>query len=655
MAEQTGLTPEKIQELAKQAASRPPATSAKAAPTYQESRLEAEKLLVELGYTKTFDAGVGLKDNYKFKHLIEKFSQENNMAPDTDMGKLVEKMQEKVNESKIQPPSFKATDRGVDKAMPASTTPTAPAVAANPVFDPQVQKAQGYMRMLGITDVEAGGQKKRLVVDGINGTNTQTALTKYNTDNGLAKDASMEDSIRHMEESLKKNGPELQQRMNKVMEQGTDALRSDVRGMQLTMNLLKSETLKVDGINGIMTTAAYNQYSGKNYAVPTAPIAAAAATSADPLGDFIQERGLDKTPSAPAPAARTPQQNASAGTHQIRTEAVPPTVNVENAAGYERPQQQRHEQRYEQRPSQQQRYETTRQNPGYNARDSYNNASGVADLEKTLMRRNDLRSQGYGDAVAKQLVNDHRMDELLRGGMDERAAKTKVNAESRLADLQERGQRGEGQDMQRIIRQMDQQERREAAQTRGTVRQVGQDAGTMIYNGTIFADGSRTVATGGRQAATGLGQVFGEVMGSGPSNPRQVGNAVGTVAGGIAGMAGGTSRDSAAIRQGVGGAVSLGMGVGKLLGLDKIFSSDREQPDMRVIEYQRPTTYSNRLQGSSWEDRTVAPVYQEASSRGMTPADRAQMDYDQAMQRQQQQQQQQPAYNRGPNNSYTGG
>lgn len=489
-------------------------------------------------------------------------------------------------------------------------------------FDQQVQKMQGYMRMLGLTDVEVGGQKKRLVVDGLMGPNTQTALAKYNADNGLAAGASVEDSIRHMEERLKQNGPEIQERLNSIMEQGTDALRSDVRGMQLTLNLIKNESLKVDGINGILTTTAYNQYSNKNYSVPTPRIEVA----------------------TPAPAA---PQSTNAGTYTIPAETVPPTVNVENVAATRQPvpgqPQQRHEQRYEQRPSQQpqQRYETTRQNPVYSAREPYNNASGAEQLQRTMALREEYRMRGYADPVAKQLATNQRVGELMRSGADENSAMRQVRQESQMADQQERAMRT---NQNRNVSNGDREYRQTEAQRRQATAENTRDGKTVA---TVFADmaGLRGQP---RQMATALGGLVGQLGGSllGDSRPssteeRGYGRTANEVGRAVGGNSVGRAAD-VVIRHGGGLFGSLFGGSGQ---------DARSAGDMRVITYpQQPTSgvYGTRSQGS-WDNRQISPDYNTATSYGMSEAQRQQMLYDQAMQ---QNRQQQPEYNRNSNNIY---
>lgn len=543
------------------------------------------------------------------------------MADET--GLTAEKIQEMAKQAASKP----VTTSPSPLAPKPAAAPKADSAPPRPAFDPQVQKLQGYMRMLGITDVEVGGQDKRLLVDGLNGPRTQAALEKYNADNGLAKGASVEDSLRHMEETIRKNAPEMQSRLEGVMKQGSEALRSDVRGMQVTLNLLKNESLKVDGINGILTTTAYNQYSGKNYAVPTAPITAAPA-SADPLGDLIEERGWSKP--APASSGVSSQQPTNEGTYQIRTEPVPPTVNVENVAGYGRPQQPQQPQY--QAPPQQPRYETSRQNPVTSAREPYNTASGVEALEKTLARRRDLESQGYAPQVAKKLTDDHRFMELTtRDGLGERQARQQVNQESRLADMQERSMRQGQQGMDRIIRQMEQQDRREAAENRRIFQQTGRDMGTLGRSGVILAGGSGTQAGAAQQVLSGGASVLGEIFGNSSGNSRQMGTAMGNVVRGGAILGGATGRDAGQLGQAVGAGANLIMGVGKLLGIGG--GNERE---MRVIQYPHQTTYgggySNRSAGS-WESGQITQPYNEASTRGVTEAQRMQIIADYEAQR----------------------
>lgn len=523
------------------------------------------------------------------------------------------------------------TTNALDRLAAVQAANAKGAVPAAPKFDPQIQKAQGYMRMLGLTDVEVDGQKKRLVVDGMNGTNTQTALAKYNTDHGLAKDAGLEVSLRHMEENLKKNGPELQQRLNGIMEQGTGALRSDVRGMQLTMNLLKNESLKVDGINGINTTTAYNKYSGKNYPVPTAPVAATPA-SADPLGDFIKERGLDK----PELAATTTVPVAQPPLVVDGEDPAVSRMKRENAATPAS------------RPVAPQRPEILRQNPVYSLREPYNNASGVEQLNRTLGERAELRAQGYRPEVAKEMVSQTRRMELMNQGMDERTAMQRVNQESRMADLQERSAMRTNRNVyneDRVFRQTEGQRRQaDAENTRD-----GRTAGTILADMGGLRGNERRMAV----AVGGLGaKILGGVLGDDkPSTAQERG--YGRTAREIGSAAGGNTIGRGAevlVRQG-------GNLIGNVLG-----GSDqqdvRRSGSSRVIEYpqQARSSYEAAASGDRWNSNQISGGYNNASSYGVTEAQREQIIAEYQMQQDQAAQTPDNSYNnRNPNNIFTPG
>lgn len=177
---------------------------------------------------------------------------------------------------------------------------------------PDIQKAQGYLRALGITTVEVNGQKTDLAVDGRNGPVTSAALAQYRAENGFNNNDSFDTVLRHMEDRIKQNPPGIQQFMSGTMADGQQANPFNVMAMQLVTNLLAPlvktlsggkidlESLKVDGINGPRTSNAYNGYNAvmnKDAFKPHDPsLPQAGPDGDDPIGAFIAQRGLDGPP-----------------------------------------------------------------------------------------------------------------------------------------------------------------------------------------------------------------------------------------------------------------------------------------------------------------------------------------------------------------------
>ncbi len=149
-------------------------------------------------------------------------------------------------------------------------------------INPDIQKAQGYLRNLGYADVEVEGQKKNLAVDGVEGDITRAALTKFRADNNLPENAPLDATIAKMESAIQANPQQTAQRMQATMAQGANAPRDDISSMQVLLNLvskvfeaLTGKPLKIDGVNGPLTQQSYeaakvNQVA--NAPVTTAPV-----------------------------------------------------------------------------------------------------------------------------------------------------------------------------------------------------------------------------------------------------------------------------------------------------------------------------------------------------------------------------------------------
>lgn len=207
--------------------------------------------------------------------------------------------------------------------------------ASRPGYDPDIEKAQGYMRMFGITEVDVSGQKKELGVDGVNGPVTSAALAKYKADNGLGNEDDFASVLRHMEERAKKNAPDLQERMRQTAAQGPLANPNNVMGMQLILNLLAPiisaltggkinlQQLKIDGVNGTQTTNAFNGYQAAPAVTPKPDAKPAAAPAAPSTGSGAATPTTTAPAAAPArpaaPAVAAPAQPAAPAAPQVDT------------------------------------------------------------------------------------------------------------------------------------------------------------------------------------------------------------------------------------------------------------------------------------------------------------------------------------------------
>lgn len=311
-------------------------------------------------------------------------------------------------------------------------------------IDPDIQKAQGYLRAFGITDIEIDGKKETVKVDGLNSRATSAALAKYRADNGFDNSDNFSTVLGHMEDRIQKNPPGIQQFMSDTMADGQQAGGFNVMAMQLIMNLLAPliqtlsggkinlDQLKIDGINGPKTSNAYNGYdaamNGNAFKPndPAAPVAAQAqAGNADPLGAFIaqQERTADQRFEA---AIRRPSVEPGSrpalrvdGAQDVGADGSYIRASRAYAGDGER---------YQQRPS------------GYGEmRQQYYTASGAEVRDRMLQERAELRETGYAPRDVKNIVRDNRVQELEASGMGRRAALNQANAETRMVDNVERG------------------------------------------------------------------------------------------------------------------------------------------------------------------------------------------------------------------------
>ncbi len=352
-----------------------------------------------------------------------------------------------------------------------------------PGFDPEVQKAQGYLRALGIEEVDVVGKKKPLLVDGKIGPVTNAALAKYRADNGLNKEEGFGTVLQHMEGRVKQNPAQLQQFIGETNAEGPVANPMNVMAMQLVMNLLApiikalsggkidTETLKVDGINGPRTHSALDAYyETQMNKQPTAPVLKAAAPqaapeaakpeavkpaevkpvggkaevssadNADPLGAFAAQ----KVAESEARMAASPAEPAAPPQLQAVEPGRRPTLRVDGATYGEDSAPTRRAQRYEGRPA------TT--GAGY----EFNRASGVEIRDRGLQQRAELRAIGYPEGAIRNILRDERTQELQEQGMDRRSAMSQARMESSMIDNVERQMRRGSQSYDRVLRQEDQ-------------------------------------------------------------------------------------------------------------------------------------------------------------------------------------------------------
>lgn len=470
-----------------------------AEPTYAEQRQKAAQLLIDQKYAGNATDAKALASaggRPAFTRAMNDFQKSYNADPANkdkplqdprDMGKLVGAL-EATTARKAQP----------QPQAPAAAPVTPQAAAQAPKIDPDIQKAQGYMRALGITEVEVDGKKQEVKVDGINSPVTSAALAKYRADNGFDNSDNFSTVLGHMEGRIKQNPPGVQEFMSQTMADGQLAGNFNIMAMQLLLNLLapiiqtltggklNPEQLKIDGINGPRTTNAYNGYdiATNNNALkplepakPSAPASASPPFNADPLGGFAAEKVKESDARMAATPAQPPQPeiHVRPGGATEGIEARPgviPTVIVGGAAEPvvpgSRPALQvdggleagaggssRAYMRsprayagdnglYQQRPT------------GYgDVRQQYNVASGAEVRDRMLQQRAELRAIGYAPSDVKAIVRDERIRELEGSGMNRRAASNLANIETRMVDNVERGSTGAGRDYGRVLQHED--------------------------------------------------------------------------------------------------------------------------------------------------------------------------------------------------------
>lgn len=462
--------------------------------------------------------------------------------------------------------------------------------AAKPAIDPDVQKIQGYMRGLGITEVEVNGKKQSVDVTGRLDPATNAAMAKYKADNNLDNNDSFASVMKHMEDRIKQNPADMQQRLADTAAQGPNANPMNVMAMQLILNLLapimsaltggkiNMEQLKVDGINGPRTSNGYNGYraatsmtakpevkpEAKPEVKPEAKPVSVPNTTA-PKEEIEGKDGKWRPADTPAEAQPTavPAAARPNGTYTERgPDGAPVTVNP---ADYERPRTPRYEEPAAREP--------------LRVTTAYNRASGLDQVNRMLDARNELERQGYAPALAKQEVNRWRTEELMNSGMTERQAKTQAGYESRMADRQERyesrsagrqqtydtrAQNDYDRDVRRAIKEAERAEKREARAEEREIRQSQRDWNDIARSGVTLGGGSSREASAAGRLAGGIAGIAGRMMSDGDSSgtsareAKQFSRDTSDIARGAAIIGGSSSREANALGKLVGGVSSIG-------------------------------------------------------------------------------------------------
>lgn len=564
-----------------------------------------------------------------------------------DMDKLTSALRDHADrQAALRNPASPAPDlrnnendaRRLDRAAVATAPATPGAAAGGAAFDPEVQKAQGYLRALGVDDADVNGQKQVLKVDGIQGPITNAALSKYRTDHGLDNNASLAQTLQHMEERIQKNPAQIGQFVSETNADGAQASPSSVMGMQLVLNLLAPliktlsggkidmEALKIDGINGPRTKnalVAYDTQMNKAEVLvdPTKPAVTtdpantsapaintpAAPASDDPLGDYIQQREAQEQSQEQAP----PAENGR------RADAVQVAAG-ENAA-----------------PTRRERYEMNRGGrpdgvPSQTGmRQDFRAATGMAGIQDNLRMRGELRAMGYAPAVAADLVRQQRTDDLVASGMDPRMARQAITRENALANRQENWeQRSAGREQAQEMRY----ERQRMAATERGISQDRRDFGNLGSGvGQMIGMRGSEASSLGRMAGAVAG-IFGRVSAnnghyaSASMNERQarmMGNdLVNVVRGGMV-LGGESSREANGAARAVGAATNI-------IGRTGIFNGE---PEGRVVTYppqaQRPGYVSAARIDQDSEvlsrGNQLTPHMAAAAKDGVTPEQRAQI------------------------------
>lgn len=590
-----------------------PTQKAPSEQTYRQNRAEAAALLQQV-YPQA-------QKLPSLNQAITQFRRDNKLADipgneDAQMAQTVTALRARAAELKATAAPAQAAPAQAGPASPAPNKPeaattTAP-VAKNPQFDPEVQKLQGYMRGLGITEVEVNGEKKPLNVDGVNGPITSAAMAKYKASNGLDNNDGFASVMKHMEDRLKQNPADVQQRMAQTAAQGPGANPMNVMAMQLILNLLAPlinkltggkinlEQLKVDGINGPKTTNNFNGYqaapavTAKPEVKPEVkPAGAEPAAPQAPAGGGLKVDAAQ--PAKPeATAARSErtyaEQTPNGGTTTVR----PDDYEAQRAAA---PAQVARPQRYE--------GPATTYAP---VRAQFSAMSGQDQLNRTLGERAELRAQGYAPSVAKQLVEQNRMGELVSQGMDDRSAKRQVGMESRMADMQERG-------MQQTDRQFAAADRRAEQQMRRDGQTLGRDISILGGASSREARAIGNIAGVAGGVLSRMGGIGGDSsVGMDARTARQMSRDASTVTRDVGALSGMNSREARAI--------------GNIAGVIA----------PRVIEYPQPQqrggyVETGRAQGFSLDrSNQISGEYREVSTRGATAEQRLEIMHAQQMQ-----------------------
>lgn len=548
-------------------------------------------------------------------------------------------------------------------------------VGQNAAFDPEVQKAQGYLRALGIEEVEVDGQKQSLKVDGKIGPTTHAALTKYRTENGIDNNESFSGVLKHMEDRISKNPGQIQQFVSETNADGKMANPFNVMAMQLVMNLLAPiikalsggkmdmEKLKIDGVNGPRTQnalVAYDTQSPKMAPAPQGNTPASPALKVDgaaPAAPIAPAATAENPAAGPAsPASESPAGAAASGpTAQEdplgvfiqQKEAEFDAREATRAAIPARPepvQVRPAEPAYDnsRAPTRRERYES---NMGMRSggaltqnglRGDFRAATGLEGVHDNLRMRQELRDMGYAPKVASELVKQHRTDELIAGGMNQRQAVSAISRESTLADRQERwmetsSRQAYAQDA-RYERQRNAAYERGIAQDRRDYSSIGSGIGQMA--------GMRGGEAGhvGR-AMGGLVGIFGRVSanndsyGAASMNERQT-RQLGTDLGNVVRSGAVLSGQSSAVGNGAFRAIQ---GITNVVGRMGIFNGD---PPGRVVTYPPPsqrqgyTPQTIDQRGMLDRSNQVSPVMARAASDGVTPEQRQQIIADYERQKQ---------------------
>lgn len=208
--------------------------------------------------------------------------------------------------------------------------------------NPDVKKAQGYLRSLGYSDVDVDGKNKNLAVDGIEGDITKAAMKKFRAENDLPENATLAETTAKMETVLQKDPQKLATQVQETMAQGNNASPDNISSMQGIMNLiakvfeaLTGKELKIDGINGPKTQERFSELNTLSNGALTqgAPAQAAPAKDEAAFQRLIdQNTGPEPVAAAPAPEAGALRQEFRAAAAQPAPAEAAPMIVMENPA-----------------------------------------------------------------------------------------------------------------------------------------------------------------------------------------------------------------------------------------------------------------------------------------------------------------------------------